>query len=416
MPPAGFVDHHCHSLVANWARADVPPWPAWRRCFTESTSERVLARDVPDLLGYRHFLRALGKLIGAESAGERDVVTARDRLARADPMAYLRRLLNDAGVTALLVDTGYGGAGTLALSVLERAAARPAREVVRIESVAEEVLAAGGPPTDTLDGLVDVFEEHIVKAIEGGAVALKSVLAYRAGLRMEHVSVGELRTAFERLDLAAQARRFDDPVLGPLLARRAAQVAALWSVPLQFHTGFGDEDIRMPGADPTLLRPLLHDPRTEACPIVLLHGYPFVGGAAAMAGTYPQVYLDLSLAIPLAEPIAAELVREALGLCPAGKLLAASDGHSFPEMHWWGATVWRRALAAVLGAEVDRGDLDQPAAEEISSRILGGTARSLYHLDQGSRGAPGHGTPGHGTPGHGTPGHGTPGHGTPERT
>jgi len=91
-------------------------------------------------------------------------------------------------------------------------------------------------------------------------------------------------------------------------------------------------------------------------------------------------------------------VREALGLCPAGKLLAASDGHSFPEMHWWGATVWRRALAAVLGAEVDRGDLDQPAAEEISSRILGGTARSLYHLDQGSRGAPGHGTPGHGTP------------------
>src|SRR6266700_95320 len=359
MPPAGFVDHHCHILVAHWARADVPPWPAWRRCFTESTSERVLARDVPDLLGYRHFLRALGKLIGAESAGERDVVTARDRLARADPMAYLRRLLDDAGVTALLVDTGYGGAG---------------------------------------------------------ALALKSVLAYRAGLRMEHVSVGELRTAFERLDLAAQARRFDDPVLGPLLARRAAQVAALWSVPLQFHTGFGDEDIRMPGADPTLLRPLLHDPRTEACPIVLLHGYPFVGGAAAMAGTYPQVYLDLSLAIPLAEPIAAELVREALGLCPAGKLLAASDGHSFPEMHWWGATVWRRALAAVLGAEVDRGDLDQPAAEEISSRILGGTARSLYHLDQGSRGAPGHGTPGHGTPGHGTPGHGTPGHGTPERT
>src|SRR6266699_5023015 len=114
MPPAGFVDHHCHSLVANWARADVPPWPAWRRCFTESTSERVLSRDVPDLLGYRHFLRALGKLIGAESAGERDVVTARDRLARADPMAYLRRLLDDAGVTALLVDTGYGGSGTLA--------------------------------------------------------------------------------------------------------------------------------------------------------------------------------------------------------------------------------------------------------------------------------------------------------------
>ncbi|HZD37443.1 MAG TPA: hypothetical protein VE664_02255, partial [Actinomycetes bacterium] len=363
---AAFVDHHCHSLVTDWARAGASPWPAWRRCFTESTSERVLARDVPDLLGYRHFLRAFGKLIGAESSAEGAVVAARDRLAAADPEAYLRWLLDDAGAAALLVDTGFRGvpasgapeasglaepaarAGTLALGDLERAVARPVREVIRIESVAEQVLAAGGPPTDTLDGLIDAFEERVVEAIEAGAGALKSVLAYRAGLRMEPVGIGELRSAFERLDLAAQARRFDDPVLGPLLARRAAEIAALWSVPLQFHTGFGDEDIRMPGADPTLLRPLLHDSRTEACPIVLLHCYPFLGGAATMAGTYPQVYLDLSLAIPLAEPIAADLVREALGLCPAGKLLAASDGHSFPEMHWWGATVWRRALATVL--------------------------------------------------------------------
>src|SRR6266540_475531 len=144
--PAAFVDHHCHSLISDWATADVPPWPLWRRCFTESTSERVLARDVPDLLGFRHFLRALGKLIGAESAAEREVVTARDRLAAAGPDAYLRWLLDDAGVGALLVDTGYGGAGTLGLAELERAAARPVREVVRIESVAEAVLTAGGTP------------------------------------------------------------------------------------------------------------------------------------------------------------------------------------------------------------------------------------------------------------------------------
>jgi len=383
MPPvAAFVDRHCHSLTTAWAKADAPPWPLWRRCFTESTSERVLARDVPDLLGYRHFLRALAGVVGADSADEREVVAARDQLAGADAEAYLRRLLDHAGVGAMLVDTGFGGAGALPLAELERGAGRPVWEVVRIESVVEEVLAAGGPPTDTLDGLIDAFEERIAEAIEGGAVALKSVLAYRSGLRLEPVGMGELRGAFDRLDLAAQARRFDDPVLGPLLARRAAEVAALWSVPLQFHTGFGDEDIHLPGADPTLLRPLLHDPRTEACPIVLLHCYPFVGGAAVMAGTYPQVYLDLSLALPLAEPIAADLVREALALCPTSKLLAASDGHSFPEMHWWGATVWRRALASVLGAEVERGELDERTAGELAARILGGNAERLYGLDE----------------------------------
>jgi hypothetical protein len=381
MQAAAFVDHHCHSLIETWAKADAGPWPSWRHCFTESTSERVLARDVTDLLGYRHFLGALSGLVGAESRSERDVVAARDELAGAEPETYLRRLLDDAGIEALLVDTGYGGPGTLLPGDLEREADRTVREIVRIESVAEELLAMGGPATDTLNGLVDAFEERIVEAIEGGAVALKSVLAYRAGLHMESNGVGELRGAFERLDLAAQGRRFDDPVLGPFLVRRAAEVAGLWSVPLQFHTGFGDEDIRLPSADPALLRPLLHDPRTEACPIVLLHCYPFVGGAAAMAGAYPQVYLDLSLAIPLAEPFAADLVREALGLCPAGKLLAASDGHTFPEMHWWGATVWRRALATVLAAEVERGDLDDAAAADLTSRILGGNAARLYGLD-----------------------------------
>jgi uncharacterized protein len=381
MHAAAFVDHHCHSVIETWAKADSGPWPSWRRCFTESTNERVLARDVIDLLGYRHFLAALGGLIEAESSSERDVVAARDDLAGANPEWYLRRLMDDAGIEALLVDTGYGGPGTLLPGDLEREADRTVREIVRIESVAEELLTAGGPATDTLNGLVDAFEERIVEAIEGGAVALKSVLAYRAGFRMESSGVGELRGAFERLDLAAQGRRFDDAVLGPFLVRRAAEVAGLWSVPLQFHTGFGDEDIRLPLADPALLRPLLHDPRTEACPIVLLHSYPFVGGAATMAGAYPQVYLDLSLAIPLAEPYAAELVREALGLCPVNKLLAASDGHTFPEMHWWGATVWRRALATVVEGEVERGDLDDAAVEDLVSRILGGNAKRLYDLD-----------------------------------
>jgi uncharacterized protein len=382
MRAAAFVDHHCHSLTTGWAKADAPPWPLWRRCFTESANERVLARDVPELLGYRHFLRALAAVVGVGSSDEREVVAARDQLAGADAAVYLRRLLDDAGIGAMLVDTGFGGVGALSLNELERGSGRPVWEVVRIESVAEEVLATGGPPTDTLDGLIDAFEERIAEAIEGGAVALKSVLAYRAGLRMQPMGMGELRGAFDRLDLAAQARRFDDPVLGPMLARRAAEVAALWSVPLQFHTGFGDEDIHLPTANPTLLRPLLHDPRTEACPIVLLHCYPFVGGAAAMAGTYPQVYLDLSLALPLAEPIAADLVREALGLCPTSKLLAGSDGHSFPEMHWWGATVWRRALASVLGAEIERGDLDERTADELAARILGGNAQRLYGLEE----------------------------------
>src|SRR6266511_3887428 len=339
-PPATvpFVDHHCHSLLRSWPEASASEWPAWRRCFTESTDRRVLARDVPDLLGYRRFLTALAPLVGAEGSGE------------------------------------------LALVEVERATGRPVREVVRLESVVEALLGAGGRATRSLDALAEAFETRVGEAIEGGAVALKSVLAYRAGLRLPSSGPAELRRAFTALDLAAQARRFDDPVLEPFLVRRAAELAAARDVPLQFHTGFGDADIDLPRADPALLRPLLTDPRTEACPVVLLHCYPFAGAAAYLAGLYPQVHLDLSLAIPLAEPIAERLVRETLALCPASKLLAASDGHSYPEMHWWGAVVWRRALGRVLAAEMRSGGLDEPAAIHLAERLLGGNARDLYHL------------------------------------
>ncbi len=375
-----FVDHHCHSLLRSWPRAAAPAWPAWRRCFTESADELVLARDVPDLLGYRRFLAALAPLIGAEDTSEQAVVTARDRLAGADPEAYLHMLLGNCVMGVLLVDTGYGGPGMLAPDELERATGRPVREVVRLESLVEALLNAGGQATRSLAAMVEAFEARVGAAIEAGAVACKSVLAYRAGLRLPATGQAELRRAFTELDLPAQARRFDDPVLEPFLVRRAAERCAASGVPLQFHTGFGDADIDLPGSDPALLRPLLADPRTEACQVVLLHCYPYAAHGAYLAGLYPQVHLDLSLAIPLAEPIAERLVREALALCPASKLLAASDGHSFPEMHWWGAVVWRRALDRVLAAEVRSGGLDEPAALRLAERLLGGNARRLYHL------------------------------------
>jgi hypothetical protein len=377
------VDHHCHSLATGWARVGGGPWPAWRRCFTEARRPASLERDVPDLLGYRRFLAALAALLGTgggpDGELERRVVAGRDELAAADPAGYLRRLLEGAGVAALLVDTGFGDE-ILAPSALEAAAGRPVHPIVRLETVAEQVLGADGPGAGSLAGFTDAVERRLAEALDGGAVAIKSVAAYRGGLRLADPGPAERRRAFGGLDRARQAARFDDPVLEPFLVRRAAELAAARQVPLQFHTGFGDEDVDLPLADPTLLRPLLRGPRTQDCPVVLLHCYPFVGQAAYLAGTYPQVWMDLSLALPLAEPIAARLVSEALGLCPAGKLLAASDGHSYPEMHWWGATVWRRTLERVLRDQVEAGGLDEAAAGAVAGRVLAGNAAELYRV------------------------------------
>jgi uncharacterized protein len=385
------ADHHCASLLATWARAGGDQWPAWRASFTGAGRPASLARDVPELLGYRHFLTALAALLdvpgepepGAVSGEEleRAVVARRDELAAADAPGYLRLLLDHAGTAALLVDAGGGGDQVLEVAELERAADRPVHEVVRLEPLAEKLLAQGAPTSRSLARFVSGFEERVGTAMERGAVALKSIAVSRGGLWLFTESgQADRRRAFSSMDKAAQAARFEDPVLLPFLVRRAAELATARQVPLQFATGIGDEDVYLPHADPGLLWPLLRDPRTEDCLVVLLGCYPYVGAAAHLAGTYPQVHMDLSPGIYLAEPIAARQVSEALGLCPPGKLLAGSGGRAYPESHWWGAVVWRRALARVLRAEVDAGGLDDPTARDTARRVLATNATQLYRL------------------------------------
>ncbi|MDF2743903.1 MAG: amidohydrolase [Actinomycetia bacterium] len=390
--PAGRVlgdlvlaDHSCASLLTTWASAGDGQWPAWRASFTGAGRPASLARDVPGLLGYRHFLTALAALLDVTGEPgeelERAVVARRDELAEADPGGYLRLLLDHAGTAALLVDAGGGGDQVLTVAELERAADRPAHEIVRLETLAEELLAQGAPTARSLGRFVGGFEERVGTAMERGVVALKSIASARGGLWLfTESSQADRRRAFTNQDKAAAAARFEDPVLLPFLVRRAAELAATRQVPLQFSTGIGDEDVYLPHADPGLLWPMLRDPRTEDCPVVLLGCYPYVGGAAHLAGTYAQVSMDLSPGILLAEPIAARMVSEALGLCPPGKLLAGSGGRAYPESHWWGAVVWRRALARVLRAEVEAGGLDDAAARDTARRILATNATRLYRL------------------------------------
>ena len=121
------------------------------------------------------------------------------------------------------------------------------------------------------------------------------------------------------------------------------------SVPLQVHTGIGDADQMLTGADPSLLQPHIDHGMLSRNPVVLLHCYPFVRQAGYLASLYPNVHLDLSLAVTLLPHRGPELVAEALELAPATKLLFATDASRLPEMFLLGTRWWREALARALG-------------------------------------------------------------------
>lgn len=164
------VDHHCHSVVA----ADLADG-ALAGLLTES--------DRPPAPGTSPFDSALGLAVRRwcpPALGLPAHAPAADYLARRAELGAAeatRRLLSAAALDTCLVDTGLAGAAghpLLPLSEFAEVAGARVREVIRLESVAEAVSAtAGAWPLLVRDAL---------GASATGAVAVKSVLAYRHGL------------------------------------------------------------------------------------------------------------------------------------------------------------------------------------------------------------------------------------------
>jgi predicted TIM-barrel fold metal-dependent hydrolase len=173
-----------------------------------------------------------------------------------------------------------------------------------------------------------------------------------------------------------------DALCHALLWAAAEECAAL-GVPLQVHTGFGDPDEDLAEASPLGLRPLLREEGLRGLRVVLLHTYPYHREAAYLCSVYPDVYMDLSLAIPLAAADGARALAEALGLCPWTKLLYASDASRLPELYFVAGVLHRQALADALGALVSDGTLTPSLAEEAGRQVLAGNARRVYRLDGG---------------------------------
>jgi uncharacterized protein len=327
------VDHHAHSLL----RAPPGDLNAFRGLFSESADPR----QWPHVATTITYQRAIGLLAGELGcvASEQAVFEHRQNT---DPAGYASELLAAAGAEALLLDEGYPPADE-ALSTIEmgQLAGCPARPLLRLETL--EISEDGG--------LTPASLERVAAARDVGYAALKTIVAYRGGLDLTALD----DATRDRLTAALQVNRdTGDPL------------------PVQIHTGFGDSDLLLPRADPSLLKPLFE--RFADTSFVLLHCYPFVRQAAWLASVYPNVFIDLSLTIPhVSRPAAA--LAEALELAPLSKLLYASDAVGTPELYLLAARWWRDALAEVLGALLSHRDAQRGAA-----LVLRENAVALYRL------------------------------------
>jgi hypothetical protein len=361
------IDHHAHLLAGPDATVELAD------VLTETTDAAQVAQ-VQEHPAYERARRELAEVLGPEPGARRP-----------DHASQVQRLLGACRLEAMYVDDGFRFDGALTLAEHAALVGCPVRRIVRIESVAESLVetsaaGAGWPPFAELRA---GFQQAIASALgEGagdGAVALKTIAAYRCGLDLPAPSVATAAAGYESWRRSGTGRLTDAALIAQLIADALAVAGR--AVPLQIHTGLGDADQMLAGADPALLQPHIDHGMLAGVPVVLLHCYPFVRHAGYLASLYAGVHLDLSLALTLIPHRGGALVGEALELAPPTKLLFATDASRLPEMFLLGTRWWREALARALGQLVDDGFADVQRALDWARLILAGNARRLYGTD-----------------------------------
>ncbi|MFH8799157.1 amidohydrolase family protein [Streptomyces sp. NPDC017936] len=358
------VDHHCHGVVTA---------PLDRAGFEALLTEGdrwpgVSAFDTPAGVAVR---RHCAPLLDLERHAPADAYLA--RRAELGPREVNRRFLTAARTAVFCVDAGFAPHPVTAPGELAEAAGGVAREVVRLEAVAEAVAARGVEAGE----YADVFRAAALDAVRRpGVVGVKSVAAYRTGFDLDPARPPDAEVTRAARRWLARGGRLDEPVL----VRHLLWTAVDLGLPLQLHTGFGDNDIRLHRADPAHLTDWLHL-TAGTVPVLLLHCWPYQRQAAYLAAVFEQVYLDVGLTLHHVGPARARAVlEEALEITPFRKLLYSSDAYGVAEFYGLGALAFRRGLGDLLQDRVDADELGLPDALRLARWAGAGNARRVYRL------------------------------------
>ncbi|HEY9791842.1 MAG TPA: amidohydrolase family protein, partial [Candidatus Obscuribacterales bacterium] len=295
-------------------------------------------------------LRRLGELLSVK--GEQAIL---ERRARLDEREYVRMLWDEAQIGSLIIDNGFGGDKMLPIPQLEDLCGRPVFECRRIETVLEDCITI----TDSFSSLSKEFAWRLMAETPLQPVALKTIMAYRGGLKLDTVTSAQAESDYAsvKAEFAAGKTRIVRRPLYHYFLMQAFELATCHSLPVQVHTGLGDDDQDLVDANPALLQPLFRLDTLKHTKWILLHCYPYVREASLMCALYGNVFMDLSLALTLVSPVADNLIVEAISCAPHTKLLTATDGHSVPETHWYGATIWKESMKRLQIAPVGAGPL-----------------------------------------------------------
>lgn len=376
------IDNHCHPLEPG--KAQLSP-EALAREFFHGMGDIPTAGLRPKLWGATEELRHHFPYMGAvqtmvcrlaglfDCAPELEAVAAqRNRRTAESFEGYIRLLYSDTGIVGTVLDSGlpvdHPDLGLFPCRVMR---------LFQMTPELKKQIAEAGSYREALLGFRGALEWAVKSQ---GFVGVKAHPAEEAGLGSPFVSAYEAEAAFP----AARA--------GDAGAWKKLYVAVFWEtmlqcqelgVPMHIHTGMtgGLWDGAIQDADPFLLVPTLKRPEYLQTRLVLLHGaQPWFQHAAAMAHTFPHVWVDMGWTTPWLSLRIAECYRDVIGMAPLDKIMVGSGSHGTPEISWLAGITAKIGLSRALGDAVGLGLMAPGQAERAGRMILHDNAARLYRL------------------------------------
>ena len=303
---------------------------------------------------------------------------ARARSGRANRFDdYVRELFENVQLRGLVMDGAYP---PLSDQDLRHFPAKVVK-IFRVEPLINRCLEK----CSTFNDFIQEFDSAIRDAIKNdGFVGLKTIIAYRTGLRINRVEESEARIDFEAAKSGRAERSWFGPKIKALrnhLTVRALKLSIELDVPMQIHTGVGDYQILLDQCDPGLLYDLLTDDELRHATVALVHsGFPNNQNAAFMASVLPNVFLDFSLTIPFLNPVSHQRLLEVLEIAPSSKVMYGSDGFGVPEIFWFSAKLGKRVLEKCFTRFLEENVFNEAEINRIARKVLYENARDLYHV------------------------------------
>ncbi|KAF8556726.1 amidohydrolase 2 [Imleria badia] len=387
------IDNHAHPLLTEKSRNAFP----LEGIISEASGD-ALTHDSRYTLASYCATGQLSKLFGLKDS-ETTWEALKNKRDDTDYVDLCNLCFKRTGIQCILLDDGLCGVAGLAESNKwhDQFTTSPSKRIVRIETVAEDVLRMmlGSDPANIstsiisvigiLEELTDRFKATILAYAQDDHVAcFKSVICYRTGLHIApSATFEEIQNAV--LDLLLQyktseSHRLQQKALNDHLVRLVLQIAGQYQKPVQFHTGLGDNDIRLIESSPAHMQSIIEAyPNT---PIVLLHSsYPYTREAGYLTSVYKNVYLDFGeVFLMLSRDGQRAVIQQVLELAPTNKILWSTDGHWWPESYYLATYQARVALYEVLCDSVRREELTEQQAIEIVQNALFHNANKLYNL------------------------------------